>query len=89
MEYMSQEGYDELVAELQHMVNVELPAVRDAIAEARDKGDLSENFEYHAAKREQGQAVEPHQLQTEGLGECPCHRQVSPEKRYRWLVEQD
>ena len=31
MEYMSQEGYDELVAELQHMVNVELPAVRDAI----------------------------------------------------------
>ncbi len=35
MEYMSQEGYDELVAELQHMVNVELPAVRDAIAEAR------------------------------------------------------
>ena len=51
MEYMSQEGYDELVAELQHMVNVELPAVRDAIAEARDKGDLSENFEYHAAKR--------------------------------------
>ncbi len=41
MEYMSHEGYDELVAELQHMVNVELPAVRDAIAEARDKGDLS------------------------------------------------
>lgn len=40
MEYMSQEGYDELVAELQHMVQVELPAVRDAIAEARDKGDL-------------------------------------------------
>ena len=57
MEYMSQEGYDELVAELQHMVNVELPAVRDAIAEARDKGDLSENFEYHAAKREQGKLL--------------------------------
>ena len=32
MEYMSQEGYDELVAELQHMVNVELPAVRDAVS---------------------------------------------------------
>ena len=57
MEYMSQEGYDELVAELQHMVNVELSAVRDAIAEARDKGDLSENFEYHAAKREQGKLL--------------------------------
>ena len=55
MEYMSQEGYDELVAELQHMVNVELPAVRDAIAEARDKGDLSENFEYYAAKKHKNQ----------------------------------
>ena len=53
MEYMSQAGYDELVAELQHMVKVELPGVRDAIAEARDKGDPSENVEYHAAKREQ------------------------------------
>ncbi len=54
---MSQEGYDKLVAELKHMENVELPQVRDAIAEARDKGDLSENFEYHAAKREQGRLL--------------------------------
>ena len=53
MEYMSQEGYDKLMAELRQMESVELPRVRDAIAEARDKGDLSENFEYHAAKREQ------------------------------------
>lgn len=57
MEYMSQEGYDKLVAELRHMENVELPQVRDAIAEARDKGDLSENFEYHAAKREQARLL--------------------------------
>ena len=54
MEYMSQEGYDKIVAELREMELVELPRVREAIAEARDKGDLSENFEYHAAKREQG-----------------------------------
>jgi transcription elongation factor GreA len=54
---MSQEGYDKLVAELQHMINVELPQVKDAIAEARDKGDLSENFEYHAAKREQARLL--------------------------------
>ena len=54
---MSQEGYDKLVAELQEMINVELPRVKDAIAEARDKGDLSENFEYHAAKREQGKLL--------------------------------
>ena len=52
VEYMSQEGYDKLVAELRQLESVELPQVREAIAEARDKGDLSENFEYHAAKRE-------------------------------------
>ena len=57
MEYMSQEGYDKLVAELRELESVELPRVRDAIAEARDKGDLSENFEYHAAKREQGRLL--------------------------------
>jgi transcription elongation factor GreA len=57
MEYMSQEGYDKLVAELRQLENVELPQVREAIAEARDKGDLSENFEYHAAKREQGRLL--------------------------------
>ena len=54
---MSQEGYDKLVAELHQLESVELPKVRDAIAEARDKGDLSENFEYHAAKREQGRLL--------------------------------
>jgi len=57
MEYMSQEGYDKLVAELHQLESVELPKVREAIAEARDKGDLSENFEYHAAKREQGRLL--------------------------------
>ena len=54
---MSQEGYDKLVAELHQLENVELPQVREAIAEARDKGDLSENFEYHAAKREQSRIL--------------------------------
>lgn len=57
MEYMSQEGYDRLVAELRQLERVELPKVIEAIAEARDKGDLSENFEYHAAKREQGRLL--------------------------------
>ena len=54
---MSQEGYDKLVAELHQLESVELPKVREAIAEARDKGDLSENFEYHAAKREQARLL--------------------------------
>ena len=57
MEYMSQEGYDKLVAELHELECVELPKVKEAIAEARDKGDLSENFEYHAAKREQSRLL--------------------------------
>lgn len=57
MEYMSQEGYDKLVAELRQLESVELPRVREAIAEARAQGDLSENFEYHAAKREQGRLL--------------------------------
>ena len=57
MEYMSQEGYDKLVAELRQLETVELPQVKDAISEARDKGDLSENFEYHAAKREQSRLL--------------------------------
>ena len=57
MEYMSKEGYEKLVAELRELETVELPRVKDAIAEARDKGDLSENFEYHAAKREQARLL--------------------------------
>ncbi|MDY5685441.1 MAG: transcription elongation factor GreA [Prevotella sp.] len=57
MEYMSQEGYDKIAAELNKLIKEDLPQVRDAIAEARDKGDLSENFEYHAAKREQGRLI--------------------------------
>ena len=57
MEYMSQEGYDKLVDELHQLEAVELTRVREAIAEARAQGDLSENFEYHAAKREQGRLL--------------------------------
>ena len=50
---MTQQGYDKLVAQLQHMEAVERPAASAAIAEARDKGDLSENSEYDAAKEHQ------------------------------------
>ena len=57
MEYMSQEGFDKIANELHNLETTELSRVRDAIAEARDKGDLSENFEYHAAKREQGRLL--------------------------------
>lgn len=53
MAYMSQEGYDKLVAELQRLEAIERPKASAAIAEARDKGDLSENSEYEAAKEAQ------------------------------------
>lgn len=53
MAYMSQEGYDKLVAQLREMETIQRPAASAAIAEARDKGDLSENSEYDAAKEHQ------------------------------------
>ncbi|SFG35210.1 transcription elongation factor GreA [Prevotella sp. KH2C16] len=53
MAYMSQEGYDKLVAELHELEAIERPKASAAIAEARDKGDLSENSEYEAAKEAQ------------------------------------
>jgi len=53
MGYMSQEGYDKLIAELQRLEAIERPKASAAIAEARDKGDLSENSEYEAAKEAQ------------------------------------
>ena len=57
MEYMSEEGFNKILNELKQLESVELPRVRDAISEARAQGDLSENFEYHAAKREQGRLL--------------------------------
>lgn len=51
---MSEDGYKKLVAELQYMENVRRPEIIQQIAEARDKGDLSENAEYDAAKEAQG-----------------------------------
>ena len=53
MAYMSQEGYDNMVAELKRVESIERPKASAAIAEARDKGDLSENSEYDAAKEAQ------------------------------------
>ena len=52
--YLTAEGYKKLKDELDHMRSVERPAAAAAIAEARDKGDLSENAEYDAAREAQG-----------------------------------
>ncbi|GAD04736.1 transcription elongation factor GreA [Porphyromonas crevioricanis] len=52
--YMTQDGYDKLVAEINELESVQRPEISRQIAEARDKGDLSENAEYDAAKEAQG-----------------------------------
>lgn len=52
--YLTAEGYKKLKDDLDHMKSVERPAISAAIAEARDKGDLSENAEYDAAREAQG-----------------------------------
>ena len=52
--YMTKEGYDKILAEINYLETVKRPEISAQIAEARDKGDLSENAEYDAAKEAQG-----------------------------------
>jgi transcription elongation factor GreA len=52
--YYTEEGLRKLQEELHHLRTVERPHISQQIADARDKGDLSENAEYHAAKEDQG-----------------------------------
>lgn len=52
--YMTEEGYKKLLEEINQLENIERPAISKQIADARDKGDLSENAEYDAAKEAQG-----------------------------------
>ena len=52
--YMTKEGYDRKMEEIAYLESVKRPEISRAIAEARDKGDLSENAEYDAAKEAQG-----------------------------------
>jgi transcription elongation factor GreA len=54
VKYYSEEGLRKLEDELQQLITVERPSISRQIAEARDKGDLSENAEYDAAKEAQG-----------------------------------
>ena len=76
MAYMSEEGYKKLMAELKELETVERPKISAAIAEARDKGDLSENAEYDAAKEAQGM-LEMRRL-------CTDSEQSGAEERQKW-----
>jgi transcription elongation factor GreA len=64
--YVTQQTFEQMKAELQHMKGVERPAASRAIAEAREKGDLKENAEYDAAKEAQGM-LEAKIKQLEGI----------------------
>lgn len=57
MEYLSKERYDQIVAELNNLISVEYPKIKDELSEARAQGDLSENFEYRAARRAQAKTI--------------------------------
>lgn len=57
MEYLSKERHDEIVSELNELINVKYPEIKDALCEARAQGDLSENFEYRSARRAQAKAI--------------------------------
>ena len=52
--YMTKDGYDKILAEINYLETVKRPEISAQIAEARDKGDLSENDAYDAAKEAQG-----------------------------------
>ena len=57
MEYLSKQRYDEIAAELKHLINEVYPKVKDDLAEARAQGDLSENAGYREARRIQGKTI--------------------------------
>ncbi|MDL2323375.1 transcription elongation factor GreA [Bacteroidales bacterium OttesenSCG-928-A17] len=65
-QYMTKEGYDKILDEINYLESEKRPAITRQIAEARDKGDLSENAEYDAAKEAQGQ-LEAKIAQLKGL----------------------
>lgn len=66
VKYYTEEGFQKLKEELEHLQSVERPDISKQIAEARDKGDLSENAEYDAAKNAQGMLeLQISKLQTE------------------------
>lgn len=75
-QWLSQEAYDRLSAELEHLKGPGRQEIVDRIASARDEGDLKENGGYHAAKEEQGKAEAriaylSHLLENASVGEAP------------------
>lgn len=72
--YMTEEGYKKLMEEIAYLENVKRPEISRAIGEARDKGDLSENAEYDAAKEAQGMHRNENFSVERFSGECTLYR---------------
>ena len=86
IQYFTHEGLEAIKAELNELKHVERPKVIQAIAEARDKGDLSENAEYDAAKEAQGHledkiAQMEHLLANARILEEPLRRRTGQHRR--------
>ncbi len=75
--YYTEDGLQKLKDELDHLIKVERPSISSQIAEARDKGDLSENAEYAAAKDAQGLL----ELKISKLQELVRHARIIDESR--------
>lgn len=72
MEYLSKERFDELAAELRHLVDEVYPKVTEELAETSAQGDRSDNAGYREAKRIQGKTNQPYPLSSEGSGAFTC-----------------
>ena len=57
MEYLSKQRYDEIAAELKHLINEVYPQIQDDLAEASAQGDRSDNAGYREARRIQGKTI--------------------------------
>ena len=75
--YMTKEGYKKKMEELAYLENVKRPEISAAIAEARDKGDLSENAEYDAAKEAQGK----HEMKISQLKDIVANARIIDESK--------
>ena len=77
MDYLSKERYDEIAGELKNLIEVEYPRIREELSEARAQGDLSEIFEYRAARRAQAKTIS-RIIIIESRLETPCSTRVVP-----------
>ena len=82
--YVTEEGLAKMKRELEQLINVERPAISRQIAEARDKGDLSENAEYDAAKDAQGML----EARIHKLEETIRHSRIMDESRMTTSIVQ-